>query len=1003
MAVLSAQNLHQSRVVRPSRAPQHVHRVSARQPYRASAKKATVMAAGGGKKVLMLGGTRFIGVYLARQLIEAGHEVTLLTRGKKPVTSQIPDDTDQSYEAYKQAVKHIACDRTDAAALKEKLGGQGFEVVYDMNGREASDVEPVLDAVGDIEQYIFCSSAGVYLKSDQLPHREEDATDPKSRHKGKLDTEKLLQERGVNWTSVRPVYIYGPLNYNPVEEWFFHRIKAGRPIPVPGSGMEVTQLGHVKDLATAFHKCLGNPKAKGQIFNISGQRFVTFDGIAKACAKAAGAPEPELVHYNPKDFDFAKKKAFPMRPQHFFASIDKAVEELDWRPEYGLVEGLKDSWDKDFNRGTYRKEADFSTDDMVLEKELKEEVYALFKQHPELLYPVEEGLTKEQHRAFVRKQLQVILASGHSPMTYFTKDLKKYYILGEVLALVDLSLTVKMGVQYSLWGGSVVNLGTERHRKQYFDDIDKFKIPGCFCMTELGHGSNVAALQTECILDTTTDEWILNTPDEGAIKWWIGNAAEDGKMGTVFARLKVPSPDGSGALDDHGVHAFIVPLRDDSGNNMPGVEIRDCGYKVGLQGVDNGALRFTSVRLPRTNLLDRFATVDRSGKYSSPYSPSRRFAATLGELTGGRVGLTCSSVGVLKVSTGPGTMQSAVQGAVTIAVRYGAQRQQFGPSEGAEIAVLDYLSQQQKLMPMLATCYALHFTSRFLVAQYVEMKRSKNEDLVADVHSLSAGLKAYTTSYTAAALSTCRECCGGHGYAAVNRFGAWRSDHDIFQTFEGDNTVLLQQVAAMLLKQYKERFSGSPVQATWTYLRQTALDALPPNPLVSHDTEARHLRDPAFLVRMMRYRTARLLRTVAQRLRKHTPRLGAFQAWNKCLNHLLALARAHVESVMLTSILDGCSACPDADSRKSLKAMADLFALQRIHQEILFRNDDLVAPEKAKAIARMVEELCSELRGVAVPLVDAFTIPDHILRAPIGLSTSHKEVYAAYLKSIGWD
>lgn len=77
--------------------------------------------------MLHAGGTRFIGVYLARQLIEAGHEVTLLTRGKKPVTSQIPDDTDQSYEAYKQAVKHIACDRTDAAALKEKLGGQGFE------------------------------------------------------------------------------------------------------------------------------------------------------------------------------------------------------------------------------------------------------------------------------------------------------------------------------------------------------------------------------------------------------------------------------------------------------------------------------------------------------------------------------------------------------------------------------------------------------------------------------------------------------------------------------------------------------------------------------------------------------------------------------------------------------------------------------------------------------------------------------------------------------------
>lgn len=320
------------------------------------------------KKILMLGGTRFIGVYLARQLIEAGHEVTLLTRGKKPVTFQIPDDTDQSFAKYAAAVKHIAADRSDHESLKAAISGKGFQVVYDMNGREAEEAEPILDALPDIEQYIFCSSAGVYKKSDQMPHREEDEVDFKSRHKGKLFTEELLEKRGVNWTSVRPVYIYGPLNYNPVEEWFFHRIAAGRPIPVPGTGMQVTQLGHVKDLATAFVKILGNPKASRQVYNVAGERFVTFDGIAKACAEAAGVPCPEIVHYNPKDFDFGKAKAFPMRDQHFFASVDKAMAELDWTPEFGLIDGLKDSYSKDFGRGTFRKAADFTTDDMILEK-----------------------------------------------------------------------------------------------------------------------------------------------------------------------------------------------------------------------------------------------------------------------------------------------------------------------------------------------------------------------------------------------------------------------------------------------------------------------------------------------------------------------------------------------------------------------------------------------------------------------------------------------------------
>lgn len=597
----------------------------------------------------------------------------------------------------------------------------------------------------------------------------------------------------------------------------------------------------------------------------------------------------------------------------------------------------------------------------------------------------------EQHRELVRECLRTLLAAGYSPLSFFSKDLKKYFYLAELLSLVDLSLTVKMGVQYSLWGGSVLNLGTELHRKKYFDAIDRFKLPGCFAMTELRHGSNVAGLQTEAVLDIHTDEWVVTTPDDGAIKWWIGNAAEDGRAATVFARLKVPSPDASGVLDDHGVHAFVVPLRDDDGKCLPGVEIHDCGYKVGLNGVDNGAIRFTQVRVPRDNLLDRFASVDRSGRYSSPLSsPTKRFAATLGELTGGRVGLTSASIGVLK-------------GAVTISVRYSAQRQQFGPPDGAEVAVLDYPSQQLKLMPMLATAYVLHFTRNVLVDKYAEAKRTKDELLFADVHALSAGLKAYTTAYTNNALSIARESCGGHGYAAVNRLGAMRSDHDIFQTFEGDNTVLLQQVAGLLLKEYRNQFRGSPLASTWSYLKQMASDALPPNPLVTHDTDPAHLRDPAFLTRALRHRTARLLHTLAARLRKHSRRHGEFYAWNKCLLHVLALSRAHVESVALDAALGAVRECVDPDCRRSLKAMTDLFALERIHGDIVFRNDDYIAPEKAKAIARTIERLCAELRGVAVPLVDSFAIPDHVLRAPIALSTGVHDPYADYLHSAGFD
>ncbi|PNW83293.1 hypothetical protein CHLRE_05g232002v5 [Chlamydomonas reinhardtii] len=632
-------------------------------------------------------------------------------------------------------------------------------------------------------------------------------------------------------------------------------------------------------------------------------------------------------------------------------------------------------------------------DDM---RDMKAKVYQMFREHPELLPNVEEGLSKEEHRELVRRSLKVILQAGYSPLDFLARDPRKYFYLGECLSMVDLSLMVKSGVQYSLWGGSVLNLGSEAHRRRYYDDIAQLRLPGCFAMTELKHGSNVAALQTEAVLDVLSDEWVVHTPDEGAIKWWIGNAAEDGRAATVFARLKVPDPNGGPKLVDHGVHAFVVPIRDANGSTLPGVEIRDCGYKVGLNGIDNGAIRFTHVRVPRGNLLDRFASVDKSGRYSSPLtSQARRFAATLGELTGGRVGLVAGSVGVLK-------------GAVTIAVRYACLRQQFGPPDCPEVAIIDYQSTQLRLMPILATAYGLHFARGLLTDKYVDMKRTREPRLVEEVHALSAGLKAYTTSYTQAALSTCREACGGHGYAAVNRLGALRSDHDIFQTFEGDNTVLLQQVSAMLLKEYRQQFSGAPLTATYHYLRAALLGALPNNPLVTHDTEPRHLRDPAFLAKALEYRTARMLFTLSLRLRKAGPRLGAFHAWNKCLTHVLDLANAYVESVVYKTFLRAVEGCVDPECRRALKAMSDLFALRLIEGDMMFRNDEYIAPSKAKAISRLVVSLCSELRGVALPLVDAFAIPDHILRAPIGLGGSggtgpQPDIYKEYLHAAGFE
>jgi len=303
-----------------------------------------------------MGGTRFIGIYLTKILVEQGHEVVLFNRGKKPAPIA--------------GIQQNHGDRTDANQIQDKLAKEEFDAIFDNNGRELNDTKPLADLFKDrVKHFVYMSSAGVYLKSDQMPHIEGDATDPKSRHLGKYETESYLQTQNLPWTSIRPTYIYGPLNYNPLESWFFDRIVAGRPIPIPGNGFHLTQLGHVKDLATAMAAVLGNQKATGQVYNISGERYVTFDGLARACAVAAGKSldSIQLIHYDPKQFDFGKRKAFPMRVQHFFADVNKAIQDLNWKPEFDLISGLQDSFQNDYlARGLDKTEVDFSTDDEII-------------------------------------------------------------------------------------------------------------------------------------------------------------------------------------------------------------------------------------------------------------------------------------------------------------------------------------------------------------------------------------------------------------------------------------------------------------------------------------------------------------------------------------------------------------------------------------------------------------------------------------------------------------
>jgi len=331
------------------------------------------------ENVLIIGGTRFSGAYLWKELQDRGHHVTLYNRGKTSAKA-IPGESEADFEKRKASTTYLKGDRTDPEQLKSLIDPSKYTYVYDMNGREAKDTKPLAEMfVGSaLKAFIYMSSAGVYKKSDEMPHFEVDAVDHASRHKGKLETEDMLRSLGpsFNWCSIRPTYICGPQNYNPVEEYFFERVDQKRPVIIPGHGDHLTGLGHVKDLARAMANVIGRESVtKGQIYNIQNTGAITFAGAARTAAKVVGITDQKLVHYNPKEFEFPEgAKAFPMRPVHFFTNVDKARKDLQWEPEFNSVEAIfADSYKNDFvhKKAAGKLKGDFRCDDMVIARNAK--------------------------------------------------------------------------------------------------------------------------------------------------------------------------------------------------------------------------------------------------------------------------------------------------------------------------------------------------------------------------------------------------------------------------------------------------------------------------------------------------------------------------------------------------------------------------------------------------------------------------------------------------------
>ncbi|MEZ7505551.1 acyl-CoA dehydrogenase [Flavobacterium sp. Arc2] len=542
-------------------------------------------------------------------------------------------------------------------------------------------------------------------------------------------------------------------------------------------------------------------------------------------------------------------------------------------------------------------------------------------------------------------------------------NIEDYFAVMETLSYHDLSLVIKFGVQFGLWGMSIQSLGTEKHYKKYLKDIGTLQLPGCFAMTETNHGSNVKGMETTATYNHKDQTFTIHTPNEKAQKEYIGNAAVHGQMATVFAKLIIGET-------DYGVNAFIVPLRDADSKVLKGITIGDCGLKMGLNGVDNGTISFENVVIPKENMLDRFSSINEKGEFESPIpSDNRRFFTMLGTLVGGRIGIPRSAL-------------AAAKSGLTIAIRYSDQRRQFGPEGGSEVPILNYRIHQRRLLPSLAKTYAIHFALHYVTQRFI----NKSESEMPEIEALAAGMKAYSTWSTTAILQECREACGGKGYLSENRIDALKNDTEVYTTFEGDNTVLMQLVAKNRLSEFRKSFGKMDAMGMINYVYENAKTSISEkNPIITRKTDDTHLIDEDFHLHAFKYREKTTLASAAKRIKKLIDSgLDPYDAFNVVQHQMIDVAQAYLERVVLEQFQEAIQTIEDKNSKEALLKLYQLYALSQIEKNKgWYLEDGYMEAVKTKAIRKMVNQLCWEIRPDAVSLVNAFDIPDSCLAAPI--------------------
>ncbi|XP_076447527.1 peroxisomal acyl-coenzyme A oxidase 1-like [Babylonia areolata] len=523
-----------------------------------------------------------------------------------------------------------------------------------------------------------------------------------------------------------------------------------------------------------------------------------------------------------------------------------------------------------------------------------------------------------------------------------------------------------MALHHTMFVPAIQRLASDEQKARWLPKVLRYEWIGTYAQTELGHGTNIMELETTATFDPERDEFIMNSPTITSMKWWPGGLGKSSNSAIVLAQLVVKG-------EKCGLHPFLVSLRSLKDHTpLPGITVGDIGPKMALNSIDNGFLILKNVRIPRENMLMKNAEVTRDGRFISKGVDKANYATMV----------------LVRVKITRWAYEALSDG-VTTAVRYSAVRRQSSLQPGGkEEQVLNYQSQQYKVLPALASAYAFLMAFRCLQRFYNQVSSdimAGNTSQLGELHCQTSAVKAYTSDVTVRMLEICRQACGGHGYLLSGGIGLLCNSILPLVTVEGENSVLYQQTARYLMKQVAKAVVGEPTSSAVQYLRQQSGDDTP-HLMIGSVADCLNLDTLLHLYQRMAFSivtgTARQLQVALEE--------GTAQhvAWNNNMVGLIRAATVHSQVYVVEAFIGEVrqlSKTASTGVTAVLNSLCQFYALHGIVQNAgNFLASQTLSPDELELIRKAELQVMAAVRRDAVPLVDAFDLHDVSLHSALG-------------------